>query len=69
MTKRKLKISLQELFLLWEYMFHSQAGMKLKLPYYCTSQEHATTFSAFIAIVTVQPMNNVMKETEYFVLL
>jgi hypothetical protein len=41
--------------------------MKLNLPYYCTSQQHATMFSASIAIITVKPIYNVMEEIEYFV--
>ena len=67
MTNRKLNISLQEVFLLGGYRFHSQAGMKLKLPYYNTSQPHAIMFSAFIAIITVKPIYTNMKGTEYFV--
>jgi hypothetical protein len=41
--------------------------MKLKLPYYNTSQPHAIMFSAFIAIITVKPIYTNMKGTEYFV--
>jgi len=69
MKNRELKISLQEVFLLWEYRFHSLAGMKLKVLYYCTSQPHATMFPLFIAIITLEPIYNIMKGTQYFVLL
>jgi len=60
MTNRKLKISLQEVFLLWEYRFHLQTGMKLKLPYYCTSQPRAIILS-ILAIITFEPTYNIVK--------
>jgi len=41
--------------------------MKLKAPYYCTFKQNATMFSAFIAIITVENIYNIMKGTENFV--